>query len=355
MSDHSIRSYPPMRPETLKSRKPPRALEGLASGGGLGLVPNPLKVFHSKKAPIAPAFRATDSNIKRNIKEVEDRQLWLQPDVIDPTFGIKGDTKEVMMRRSFRRLESSALFNPVKEDGASLGEIWNGPTEVDVKRKFVLVEESRLTELAYMETVLREEKEKLGEQAAWVMNDFQIEARIPMPVTRIAVHNLCDADAKRLEGELTDLHIAWHNYAIKHNYDRVDAVLNRKSYMDAGPQALRALKLQVSLGYYSILVVSCFMWSGALDKSDLLLSYTLTSLSLPMTNTLISTLKNPYLYLMQHLEELRRTKRQKQERDTMMFEDDLSFLNQAHFRARERKLDYDRYYVFATRYVMCFC
>ena len=33
------------------------------------------------------------------------------------------------------------------------------------------------------------------------------------------------------------------------------------------------------------------MWSGALDSSDLLLSYLITSLSSPTTNMLISTLK----------------------------------------------------------------
>ena len=44
-------------------------------------------------------------------------------------------------------------------------------------------------------------------------------------------------------------------------------------------------KLQVSLdfsrvrGYFSILLVSCFMWSGALEGSNLLLLYSITSLA----------------------------------------------------------------------------
>ena len=46
----------------------------------------------------------------------------------------------------------------------------------------------------------------------------------------------------------------------------------------------------------------CFMWSGALDISDLLLSYPSMSLALPMTNILISTLKHQtykhiYIYI----------------------------------------------------------
>ena len=43
-------------------------------------------------------------------------------------------------------------------------------------------------------------------------------------------------------------------------------------------------------GYISILLVSCFMWSGALDSSALHLSKSTTSLSSPITIILISTL-----------------------------------------------------------------
>ena len=54
---------------------------------------------------------------------------------------------------------------------------------------------------------------------------------------------------------------------------------------------------QVSLDFrgiiddiYSILLVSCFMWIGALDSSHVLLSHNITSLLLPITIILISTL-----------------------------------------------------------------
>ena len=48
--------------------------------------------------------------------------------------------------------------------------------------------------------------------------------------------------------------------------------------------------------YFSILVVSCFMWSGALYSSRVLLSYHSTSLALHATITLISTLTRTHLY-----------------------------------------------------------
>ena len=49
--------------------------------------------------------------------------------------------------------------------------------------------------------------------------------------------------------------------------------------------------------YYSILVVSCFSGSDALDSSGILLSYCLISLASPIAIILISTLKHTYLYL----------------------------------------------------------
>ena len=52
-------------------------------------------------------------------------------------------------------------------------------------------------------------------------------------------------------------------------------------------------------GYYFILLVSCFMWSAALDSSGVLLSYSIVSLASPITNILISTSfkHNKHIYL----------------------------------------------------------
>ena len=35
------------------------------------------------------------------------------PEKIDPNFGVSGDTQEVYIRRSYRRIASSQLFNPL--------------------------------------------------------------------------------------------------------------------------------------------------------------------------------------------------------------------------------------------------
>ena len=280
-------SYSPMKPETLSKNFSP--------GGLPRAVPNPLKMFQSKSKPLSKYFRSTDATVGSNLKEIEARTPWLKPDKVDPTFGIKGDTKEVLIRRSYRRLESIQLFNPVKN--VSLEEL-----ALDVEKagrfdpkRYVLVEESRLVELAALETILREEKARLGDQCAWIINDYQVDARIPLPATRLAVHNLCDADSKRLLEEMKQIQLTWKDYCIKNNYDRMDDVLNAKSFMRADSLALRALKFQ-------------------------------------------------------KLHEMRAEKMLKFERDSMSYEDDCSFLFGAYHRALERKLDYDRYFVLATRY-----
>ena len=44
--------------------------------------------------------------------------------------------------------------------------------------------------------------------------------------------------------EITDLHVAWENYCIQRNYDRIGDVLHVSSYLKSTPLPLRAMKLQ---------------------------------------------------------------------------------------------------------------
>ena len=53
--------------------------------------------------------------------------------------------------------------------------------------KLVLVDESQLRELSKFGTILREERQLLGEQCALVLADIQASANIPLPATRLAV------------------------------------------------------------------------------------------------------------------------------------------------------------------------
>ena len=271
------------------------------------MIENPLKRFPSKSRRMAPYFRSLDAPTN-HAAEIEKRERWLQLDRLDPDFGISTtassgggagpSTQEVFLRRSYRRLESSSLFFPPRM-GASLSEL--SPPPAPENRRFVLVQESRLRELAQFEAILKEERDALGEQCAWILSDYHIDARIPVPATRAAVSNLCDADMRRLASEMALLHRTWRAYYRQQHYDRDEAR-------------------------------TALPWNSYLGGRD---------------NKTPLAQRPAKLVLLLQGQDARQLKR---ERDTMLFEDDLSFLVTAHHRAAARKRDYDRYFVLATRY-----
>ena len=263
---------------------------------------NPLKRFPAKTRRLAPSFRSHDTRGLRaeNEREIEKRDRWLDMQKLDPQMGLYTNTtnhstkQEVFIRRTYRRMESSTLFQPPRM-GASLAEL-SDPPAPDTQR-YVLVEESRLTELARIEAILKEEKEALGEQCSWVMNDYHIDARIPIPATRVAINSLCDADMRRLASEFDVMRAAWRKYSFQQRFfrDMNNSSLPAQSYLANAPLAQRPSKFVL------------------LDAERL-------------------------------------ARQLKMERDTMMYEDDCSFLDNAYFRASSRKKDYERYYILASRY-----
>ena len=231
------------------------------------VVLHPVRSFPTRNDTLTRAFFGADAESHK--AKVERTQRWLNPLRIDPTFGVGdgdgGDTQEGMLRKAFRRLESSALFVPATKDTASLAELVAGgddapspialplpsPTRPPALRhagvphgfghgsrdgfefsvsflsspdvgtvgtgagavgktptlpalssstrspssnppspstattlaaaataatgaRFVLVEERQLRELSLFESVLRDERERLGEQCALVLADVQV-------------------------------------------------------------------------------------------------------------------------------------------------------------------------------------
>ena len=161
-------------------------------------------------------------------------------------------------------------------------------------KKFILVEEDRLAELTKFESILREEREKLGEQCTWVIGDLQTSARIPVPAIRLAMHNLCEAEMKKAAQDVGKLLQGWKEFSRKNGYNK-SILFYHESYVNSAPVAQRAAKLK------------------QLKKSN---------------------------------EEWLLAKN----RATMTFEDDLSSLNEKYLNAQIRRRDYDRYFVLATRY-----
>lgn len=254
------------------------------------LPPNPLKLFPAKNDTFTRVFFGVDA--PKHLREVEKRERWLHADHIDPTFGISGDSQEVTVRRTYRRMQSNRLFMPLKPEQTSLTHLHEpipGPN-----KNFVLVEESRLEELTKFENILREEKAALGEQCAWVLSDFHLDAHIPIPATRIAVQNLCETEMRQLAHEIRQLQSNWSKYSKQNHYDRPH-LFTKDNHMDTTPLAHRAMKLRVI--------------KAANDNM-----------------------------------------RQRRDRDTMQFEDEMSYFVGKYYDAQGRRRDYDRYFTLATRY-----
>lgn len=254
------------------------------------VAPNPLKLFPAKNDNFTKAFFGVDA--PKHARELEDKTKWLKPDKLDPSFGINGSSQEVLVRRSYRRMNSCGLFAPPKQEQAPLSELNNFRDLT--KKNFVLVEESRLAELTKFENMLRDEKEKLGEQCSWVLNDFHVDPRIPLPATRLAVHNICESEMRKLADEIHRMNQTWTKYAKDNHYNRTH-IFVKESYIDKAPLGQRAMKLKL-------------------------------------------------------VREAAEDWRIRRDRDTMQYEDDLSYLIGKYADAQNRKRDYDRYFVLATRY-----
>lgn len=264
--------------------------------GGLPLpssVPNPLSLFHTKSV-ITKSLDQTyfKVDVPKHARKLEERERWLYIDRIDPNFGIKGNNQEVYIRRAYRRIESSNLFNPITIKDVSLVEI-AGHKKVE-GTSYMLVQESRLEELAKVEEILRDEKKRLQEQCVWALTDTNITLNVPTFATRMAVHNLCDADMRRFAGEISRLKNGWAEYFRDSKYDRNDDFM-RDSFVTNAPLVQRAMKLKIA-------------------------------------------------------KEAEEAKRLRRENDTMNYEDDLSRLTRMYQEAEERRLDYDRYCVLSARY-----
>ena len=83
---------------------------------------HPVRSFPTGHDTITRAFFGGD--VSRHKDHVGRATRWLDPLRIDATFGMgNDDSEEGRIRRTFRRLESSALFSPPAKDSTSLEEL----------------------------------------------------------------------------------------------------------------------------------------------------------------------------------------------------------------------------------------
>ena len=246
------------------------------------IVPNPLKIFPAKHDNIVHSFFGVDE--PKGIPKINQRdkfsgQVPAQPPV-----------------RSFRRMNGQgSLFTAPVLQQVPLSDLHTFKEEA--RKNFVLVEESRLIELTRLENSLREEKQKIaisGNQSSFVLSDFQVDPRIPLPATRLAIHNVCEAEMRKLAQEIERLNTNWVRFC-KDNHYVTMPVYTKDAYENRGPLHIRRTKIQLA--------------KEAADKYSV-----------------------------------------RRDRDTMMFEDDMSYFVGKYYDAQSRKRDYDRYYILANRY-----
>eukprot|EP01041_Mallomonas_annulata_P009771 gene9771-20318_t len=265
-------------------------------------LPNPLDHFPSKSETLSHLFM-TGEDVRGSSRA---RKQWLDPSHIDPNFGVKGGNKANYIRKAFRRLESSQLFIPPKNipnlpEIPSLSNTTHNhhlttitATTTSKKKNFIAVEESRLEELIRFEHILRQERKELGNQCSWLMKEEQMSARYALPALRLAVYNICETEMRHLSAKMMEINNLWEKYCIKQHYGKI-RLHNKNSYIQSLPLTQRAHKLL------------------ELQEEDTLWKHS-------------------------------------QERDNMLYEDDISLLINKYINAQDIRTDYDQYYILANRY-----
>ena len=159
--------------------------------------PNPLQEFPLREDTVNKVFCGlSPSKSRRKNRKLEP----LSNDSEKPS----GTNKERYIQRRFKKFESSVLFSAADARTAHYGEV-DKLNMKSLDKKFILIEETRLAELTKFENILREEKQILGDKYTWVLSDVQLNARIPIPATRLAVRNMCEQQMKKVRADLVIL------------------------------------------------------------------------------------------------------------------------------------------------------
>lgn len=176
---------------------------------------------------------------------------------------------------------------------------------------FVLVEEERLAELTRFESTLQREKELIArqtngrEQSLSIFEHDRIDPRVPSESVRRAMRDMSAARCKFLAAEWATLHANWARHAAHFSFN------------------------------------TPYVYRDYADASDAKLGAELRN---PAASWLLKSapghMQEKKLKMVKQASESFRLRR---DRDTMLFEDDRSFLCQQMFEATTRALDYDRY------------
>jgi len=131
-------------------------------------------------------------------------------------FGIVGHDSKSNLRRVYRELQANSMFTveahdpppPIIKPGRhNKFKRPRSPTETESRwekqsKEYILMRRDEMTELSSMERLLKKERKILQRQCSWLFNDTQMSARIPLPVTKMAVTDVCKAEMREAQSLL---------------------------------------------------------------------------------------------------------------------------------------------------------
>ena len=264
-----------------------------------GVVPNPLGAFKRN----ARTTNIIVEDILPVERQIERSRRWLFDDSLDITFGIKGNNKDVNIRRAYRRIKSSALFRKQPRSEVSLEDIHAKAQPLPPPKRYILIEESRLAGLRRVEKILADERLLLEEQCCLLAgttdssSGASLDPATPTPAAKIAIDKMYESKIHLVGGKLSSLQQRFREYCERNER-------SARSMRPANP------------------------------------TLSLTNL-IPLEQRLMRY---------KHEQEASLALRAQLEWDCMSYEDDLSYLSSLLLDLVVRRRDYNTYYVLATRY-----
>ncbi|GMH87954.1 hypothetical protein TL16_g11017 [Triparma laevis f. inornata] len=260
-------------------------------------------------------------------------------------FGILGHTKKDNLRRAYRELAANSMFYaeepeppaPIKPTRGNNFKRARSPTELESKwerksKEYILLRRDEVSELTQMEKLLRKERTNLQRQCSWLFNEQQMSARVPMPVSKMAVVDVCKAEMREARSLLkvvlrVDESSEGFQSRKKKSGNKFDTTKGGTSPWDEAVDVGEK-------GKHGEYVNTNTVWPKF--KPDMeVLNRT------PVSGKAVWYMRQREI----HEKELRRF-----EQSTMLMEETVQRLSWRYIEAKNRMDDYNQYYYYATRY-----
>jgi len=321
---------------------------------------NPASSFPRRKDPMHTMWMARDAKAALHLFEetseylgdFKKKHLDKDKNIIVPDaafaqagdFGIVGHDPKSNLKRVYRELQANSMFTVEKHEPPPLiikpgrhnkFKRPRSPTEAESRwekksKEYILMRRDEMTELASMEKLLKKEKKILQRQCSWLFNDTQMSARIPLPVTKMAVTDVCKAEMREAQSLLKivlRVDESKDGWKSRRSHLLVDTVKGGTSPFDVAATTAEATRN----GTY---VSNSTVWP----------KYTVDMAKLEAT-----PVKSRAIWFIRQKEMAERELREF-EMSTMLLEETVQRLSWRYLEAKNRMEDYNQYYYYSTRY-----